>query len=371
MSEFRIGKIRRDEVRGYLQPFCPIEATQSILDVKPADLVAAKKKLVLLDVDNTLVEWRSEDIPLTTFSWIESIKAAGLQLCILSNTRHPDRLRRLTEKLKVPFLMGRFKPSRSMYRQALEKFGVKESEAVMIGDQLFTDVLGANRTGIEAIWVKQMAPVDFAGTRISRFGERLLRKRLYRHMAELDKKEGSEDEDLPAGGSAAFELLQVPIVRQFLKFCIVGASSSVVDIGLTVLLMYHVPYGTSLLSTELGNWLISHYPGLFSFAKDAPSAALPFFKVPAAGLAILNGFIWNRRWTFKIRGKEHRSVQLRKFFTVALIGLALNTLTTTALYNILPGTSSRRMTIASVVAIVVVSFWNFFGQKFWTFRHKH
>ena len=59
----------------------------------------------------------------------------------------------------------------------------------MVGAQLFTDVLGANRTGIDAIWVKPIAYKEFAGTKISRLGERLVRNRLYRAMGARQVKQ--------------------------------------------------------------------------------------------------------------------------------------------------------------------------------------
>ncbi len=378
MSEFRIGKFDRNRVFRPFRGLCPVEAVQSILDIDPQVLVAAGKKVVLLDVDNTLLVWRSEEIPETTTEWIDRMKAAGLQLHILSNTRNPGRLDRLSQRLGIPYFFGKFKPSKVMYEKALQTYEVKPSEAVMIGDQIFTDVLGANRTGIDAIWVRQMAPVDFVGTKVSRMGERLLRKRLYRAMEEkrdLDPSTvDSETEDLSVGGTAAFDLLKHPTVRQFIKFVIIGGSSTIVDIGLHLTLVFFFPWGESKLGIVFGQWLIEHGPAFFTAiaTKDGipkpELAASPILKVLTASIAILNSFFWNRRWTFKIRGKEHRAVQLKKFFAVALTGMVLNTAITTGLGNIIPGHEKRSLFVASIIATVGVAFWNFFGQKLWTFK---
>ena len=188
MRGFRAGKYERSKL-GFFKHFAPIQSVHSLADVTPEDLIAAGKKLVLVDVDNTLVEWRSEKIPESTVTWLEFMKSAGLQLCIISNTRKVERLKRLAGMLGIPYLLGRFKPSRAMYHRALEQFNVRPEEAVMIGDQLFTDILGANRSGIDAIWVKQMAPRDFVGTKISRLGERLIRGRLHRVIMVEDEEE--------------------------------------------------------------------------------------------------------------------------------------------------------------------------------------
>lgn len=357
---------------------CPTGTIARIWEIDPQELAKRGKKLVLLDVDNTLVLWRSHDIPAETTAWIESAKGAGLQLCILSNTKNPGRLKELADQMGVPYIRGRFKPSRQMYLQALEQFRVKAGEAIMIGDQLFTDILGANRTGIEAIWVEQMGQREFAGTKISRLGERIVRPWLRRGMMEEVKVEGSDEiaEDLHVGGTAAFDLMSHPTVRQFIKFVIVGATSTVIDAGLHYLLLWVIPSGGGLLSDRFGQWLLGLAPDLFTgiATKDGailPSlAASPIFKVISAGLAIFNSFVWNRAWTFRIQGKEHRTVQLGKFYVIAIVGLILNTVIVTMLGNTVPGHAKRSWAVATIIATIVVAFWNFFGQKLWTFR-KH
>ena len=368
MSEFRAGKFEREKVPGWARGFCPAHSSLSLLDIDLKSLAQSGKKLILLDVDNTLLPWKGEAIPQTSLDWITTARKCGLELCILSNTRHPARLDRIAKKLGVNYLQGRFKPSTAMYRQALKQFGAQPQQAVMIGDQLFTDILGANRAGIEAIWVRPMSAHDFVGTKISRFGERLVRGTLFRN---LQDGETAEAVDLPPGGAGAMELLKKPVVRQFVKFCIIGGLSFAIDVGIHGVLMYAVKVGDQQLGVVFGNWLIEKMPFLFAFASDATGASYPVLKIPTAGLAILNSFYWNRRWTFNIRGREERLAQLHKFVVVALIGMALNTVIGTALKNVIPGHSLRSWGVASVIAAVVVAFWNFSGQKLWTFRKKH
>lgn len=367
MSDFRSGAFEKDKLPGWVRGLCPAHSSLSLLDVDPKALANSGKKLILLDVDNTLLPWRSETIPPSSFTWVEEAKRAGLKLCILSNTRHPARLDRIAKKFDVPYLMGRFKPSPAMYRQALKQFGVSPQEAVMIGDQLFTDILGANRSGIEAIWVRPMSGRDFVGTKLSRLGERIVRPTLYRSLRSEDMEETA---DIPPGGAGAMELMKRPVVRQFLKFCVVGGTSTVIDVGIHGLLLFVVLFGNETFGVTVGRFLIESMPWLFgAFAKPV-DAAVPVLKVFSASLAILNSFYWNRRWTFKIRGKEERLAQLRKFVVVAVTGMILNTVITTALYNIVPGHPRRSWAIATAIATVAVAFWNFSGQKHWTFRKK-
>lgn len=236
----------------------------------------------------------------------------------------------------------------------------------MIGDQLFTDVLGANRSGVDAIWVRPMTEKDFIGTKVSRMGERVARRALYRHL----ETHGADEQDLPPTSYGAFQLAHHPVVKQFLKFAIVGATSTVIDLGLHALLMFFIQIDGRQLGEVFGDWLRSSFPGIFAFAKSPHAAAYPILKIPTAGLAILNGFYWNRRWTFKITTKEERFRQLQKFVLVSFIGMALSTVIGGLLNNIIPGHAKRSWAVASAISTVLVAFWNFTGQKYFAFKQK-
>jgi hypothetical protein len=188
LSGFRVGTFDRGRLRGFVRQICPSRAVASVVDVSPAGLKSLGKKLVLLDVDNTLMPWHGEAIPESSKRWIADIKNEGMIACILSNTHRVDRLERIAGALGVDFIRGRFKPNPKMYRQALERYAARPEQAVMIGDQLFTDVWGANRAGIEAVWVQPLASREFAGTKISRLGERLFRNALYGALKPREEK---------------------------------------------------------------------------------------------------------------------------------------------------------------------------------------
>ncbi|MCO5297425.1 MAG: YqeG family HAD IIIA-type phosphatase [Fimbriimonadaceae bacterium] len=364
MSGFPIGDFDRSAVPFLLRRVCPLQSVETLVDVDLDQLHAKGKTLILLDVDNTLLPWRGLEIPATTRAWIAHARQLGFKMCILSNTRHPERLERLAGELDIAFRRGRFKPSTHMYQMALDEFGVEADEAVMIGDQLFTDVLGANRAGIDSVWVRPMTGRDFIGTKVSRMGEFLVRRTFHRAL----RKEG----DLMQNGavSATSSLMGRPVVRQFIKFCIVGGTSTVIDVGLHYVLMFVLTVNGELLSLAFGRWLLTATGSVAPDAGDATQISFTVFKVVSASVAILNSFIWNRRWTFRIRGKEDRHRQLVKFVAVAVIGMVLNTLIASGLNSVIPGHPKRSWAIATAVATVAVAFWNFMGQKLWTFRAK-
>jgi hypothetical protein len=129
---------------------------------------------VLLDLDNTLVGWQKHDVADEVREWIRTLKEAGMQLCLVSNTRHGRRLVALSEELEIPYVRRAWKPRKKGFLNAMKDLGAEPSKTIMIGDQMFTDVFGGNRLGIYTIMVRPMARREFLGTKISRALEYVL-----------------------------------------------------------------------------------------------------------------------------------------------------------------------------------------------------
>jgi len=355
---FRAGRIDKAEIPARYHQFLPTRTVNSVLDVIPAELVASGKTIVLLDADNTLLPWRAEDIPATTREWLTQAQAAGLQLCLVSNTRNKERLERLSQAMGIPFAVGRFKPSREMYDNALDRFDAEPDQAIMIGDQIFTDILGANRSGIDAILVRQMNKHEFIGTRlISRLGEKLIWRKLLDAMEE-------ELDDLPIVEPTGF--FHRRIVRQFAKFCIVGLTSFAVDYNIRMTLQFGTKVKGELLSQTGGQWMVSHVP--FMAQMSHTDAFFPVAAAAGASLAIINSFIWNRLWTFRIRSREEAGTQFSRFLIVSVGGLVLNVLLSSLFNHLIPGDPKMSARIATVMATGFVAIWNFMGQRLYAFR---
>lgn len=370
MREFRAGTFARERVPAPLRGFCPTESSFHIRDVSLAGLHARGKRLLLLDVDNTLTHWRSEEVSTEVREWIAQAKALGFNLCILSNTRHPDRLERLAGSLDIPFIRGRFKPSRSMYLEALERFDTAAEAAIMVGDQLLTDVLGANRSGIEAIWIRPMGAREFKGTKISRWVERRLVYWLYNSLTtQMDE----EAEAPPIEHAKPF--FERTIVKQLVKFAIVGGTSFVIDAGLSYLLTTKVSLHGSLVSPRVGAKVLDMAPWLqalphISWFQDAATAGTTLMSALASLVAMLNSFFWNRRWTFETRGPEERLAQLRRFFVISIIGYLIQNAVFASLTAMTHTTHGSGVVYAKVPAAAVAAFWNFLGQRLYAFRKK-
>ncbi len=159
---------------------CPHRYCGRVSEVDPAELKSLGIRAVLLDLDNTLVPWQGHDVPEDVLDWLERLRAAGLRLYLVSNTRFGRRLRQLSERLQIPCVRRAWKPRRRGFRNALAALSVAPEHTAMVGDQMFTDVLGGNRLGLYTIMVRPMARREFVGTKVSRFVERRLLRRFVR-----------------------------------------------------------------------------------------------------------------------------------------------------------------------------------------------
>lgn len=132
----------------------------SVTALEPEALAAKGVRLVLADLDNTLVPYKVPEPTPDIVAWKEALERAGIRLFLLSNSRKPHRARHFAEVLGIPFQGHSGKPKRGGYFKAMERMGVRPEETVMVGDQIFTDTLGANRAGVVPLLVE---PIRLAG----------------------------------------------------------------------------------------------------------------------------------------------------------------------------------------------------------------
>ena len=138
-------------------PLVPCHLVESIYFLIPQRLQEAGVRLVLADLDNTLTPYE-EALPSPALRrWKEELEQNGITLFVVSNSRKSRRCPDFCKALGVPYVRHAGKPSRRGFRQALQDTGLSAQQAVMVGDQIFTDVWGANRAGIRSILVKPLA----------------------------------------------------------------------------------------------------------------------------------------------------------------------------------------------------------------------
>ena len=132
----------------------------SVMSIDPQALAEKGIRLVLADLDNTLVAYRVTEPPAELTAWKEALEAAGIRLFLLSNSRKPGRAQKFAEKLGIPYQGRSGKPRKAGYLRAMERMGAEPGETVMVGDQIFTDTLGACNAGVTPLLVE---PVRLAG----------------------------------------------------------------------------------------------------------------------------------------------------------------------------------------------------------------
>ena len=113
---------------------------------------------LIFDIDNTLVE---HGVPANdrAVALFERLRGIGFNTCLISNNKEP-RVKPFAEAVNSKYVFKANKPSRKNYRKAMEFMGTDETNTVFVGDQLFTDVYGANRCGIKSILVKPIHPKE-------------------------------------------------------------------------------------------------------------------------------------------------------------------------------------------------------------------
>jgi len=175
MEEMRCLFLRR-----LLSFLCPDKCVDKVTDVSLTELSESGIRVIFVDLDNTLTAWGSSKVSEPVKQWIESAKKLGFQVVIVSNAGLRKRVNQVANALGIVGIAAAGKPRRFVFRRYLEWKGLKSHQAIMIGDQLFTDILGAKRAGMKAILVEPLTERRFITGRIQRPLELLALKFLRR-----------------------------------------------------------------------------------------------------------------------------------------------------------------------------------------------
>lgn len=134
----------------------PTERCRSIYDLDIEALRRRGIRLLLLDLDNTISLYRDKLPSAALRAWIAALQTAGITPYILSNSRKSTRVIDFAAALSLPYRRRAGKPNTKGFLAAMEEMGASKRETAMVGDQIFTDILGANRAGIRAILVRPL-----------------------------------------------------------------------------------------------------------------------------------------------------------------------------------------------------------------------
>jgi len=136
-----------------LQPKLVLEST--ILGLTPDILQHHGLKGLVLDVDETLIPTKANEVSPELLQWLGQIKS-NFSLWLVSNNLSKTRISRVANTLELPYLFGARKPSRKKIIQAVTAMDLPFQQVAMVGDRLFTDVIAGNRLGMFTILVEPM-----------------------------------------------------------------------------------------------------------------------------------------------------------------------------------------------------------------------
>lgn len=160
-----------------IRVLCPNQVAKSVCEIDLEALADRGIKGLILDLDNTLMGWDAVEMSPQVFEWVSSLREQGFRLCIASNALD-ERVRAVSEELGIPAIAKATKPRKRPFRKALDLLGLAPEEAAVIGDQIFTDILGGNRMDMHTILISPISEKELRTTRLVRRIERRVLSRL-------------------------------------------------------------------------------------------------------------------------------------------------------------------------------------------------
>lgn len=171
-----------------LRRFYPKRTAQSSYDIDYEQLYREGYRGILFDIDNTLVEHGADATP-RSIELFARLKRIGFQTCLISNNSD-ERVRRFNKDIGTNYIHKANKPSTKNYYRATKIMGTHIDNTVFVGDQLFTDVYGANRAGMMTYLVKPIHPKEEIQIVFKRKLERIV---LYYYRRDLAKGKIKQD----------------------------------------------------------------------------------------------------------------------------------------------------------------------------------
>ena len=155
-----------------MEKFYPDEYLDSTYEIDFDELYAQGYRGVIFDIDNTLVR-HGAPADERACALFAHLKELGFACMLLSNNKEP-RVKMFNDAVNVSYIYKAGKPNPANYKKAMELMGTEKDTTIFIGDQLFTDVWGAKRTGIMSILVKPIHPKEEIQIVLKRYLEKIV-----------------------------------------------------------------------------------------------------------------------------------------------------------------------------------------------------
>ena len=144
---------------------------KGITDIKPEILEKFGIKALLLDVDNTMSTHHGTILTDWLLDWIKYIQDSGIKLLVLSNSKEA-RIKPFAERINLPYISLGLKPLPFGYLRGVKKLGFKRNQVAIVGDQIFTDILGGRCVGVKTILLTPIKLEDGWSFKVRRYLEK-------------------------------------------------------------------------------------------------------------------------------------------------------------------------------------------------------
>ena len=132
--------------------FLPTAIFPALTDITAEFLHSRSVKLLMLDFDNTIVPYTTSTPTEKMHTWLRDMATSDIQLCVVSNS-HKDRVKIFCAQYNIPCITHANKPFSKGIKECLVEFQMDPAQCALVGDQIFTDTLGANGCGVTSILV--------------------------------------------------------------------------------------------------------------------------------------------------------------------------------------------------------------------------
>ena len=156
----------------------------SVTQITPSILTKNNIKALILDVDNTLINYQQELTP-EVKNWVIQMKQNNIKLYILSNTNDKEKVGKVSKALNIPYKNLAKKPFKSGFLKVQEILQEKPENIATVGDQIFTDVIGGNRCNMFTILVEPIQKKEYWYTSWKRPIEEIIKNKFKKHQEDL------------------------------------------------------------------------------------------------------------------------------------------------------------------------------------------
>ena len=163
--------------------FYPNKYVNKIEEITIEFLQRNKIKALILDIDNTLIDY-NHVMTESVEKWARDLKGQGVKLYIVSNTSKKKKVEKVAGKLDIPYVFFAKKPLKIGFKKAQKYLKENSENIAVVGDQIFTDVIGGNRAKMFTILVEPINEKDFWYTKWKRPIERRIKENFMKRTKE-------------------------------------------------------------------------------------------------------------------------------------------------------------------------------------------